>query len=277
MKHFTLITNVHKDVDHKLTNELKAYIEAQSGHCVLLQTQTGRGGAYDFGIADIPKETECIIALGGDGTLIRVATKVQELGIPLIGINLGNLGYLCELEQGTAKKAIDHLMADEYIVEERMMLAAEGRTVLNDIVLHRVGDLSVIHLLVYVNGEFLGSYDADGMILATPTGSTGYSMSAGGPIMDPKARMMLLTPINAHNLNARSIVLSADDTVEVEVGSRHPEKDEQVMVSFDGDTAVTLGVGDKIRIFRAENVTRICKLNKESFLDIMRRKMANYH
>ena len=131
-------------------------------------------------------------------------------------------------------------------------------------------------MIVYVNGEYLNTFHGDGIIISTPTGSTGYNMSAGGPIVDPKAQMILITPINAHNLNSRSIVIGAEDEVTVEIGKRRSQKDETVEVSFDGDNAVKLEVGDKFIVHRAGDTAKICKLSKESFLEILRRKMQAY-
>ena len=147
---------------------------------------------------------------------------------------------------------------------------------LNDIVIHRTGELSVVSLIVYVNGEYLHTFRADGIIVSTPTGSTGYNMSAGGPIVDPKAQMILITPINAHNLNSRSIVIGAEDEVVVEIGRRRSQKDETLEVSFDGDTAARLVVGDKFSIRKASDTTRILKLSNKSFLEILSKKMQVY-
>ena len=146
----------------------------------------------------------------------------------------------------------------------------------NDIVIHRTGALQIVSLIVYVNGEYLNTFHADGIIIATPTGSTGYSMSAGGPIVDPKAKLLLLTPISSHELNSKSIVVGADDEIIVEVGTRRPERDEIVEVSFDGDRSVKLGVGDQIVVHRAKESSRILKLSKISFLEILRKKMQTY-
>lgn len=134
----------------------------------------------------------------------------------------------------------------------------------------------MLSLNVYVNGEFLNTYHADGIIVATPTGSTGYNMSAGGPIVDPKGDMLLLTPNNAHNLNSKSIVLSGDDEVEIEICSRRIQRDELACVSYDGDTATELAVGDRFVISKAANYTKVCKLHKRSFLEILRKKMESY-
>jgi NAD+ kinase len=136
--------------------------------------------------------------------------------------------------------------------------------------------LQILSLNVYVNGEFLNNYHADGIIVATPTGSTGYSMSAGGPIVDPKGDMILLTPNNAHNLTSKSIVLSGDDEIEIEILSRREQNDEMACVSYDGDTTAELAVGDRFVISKAANHTKICKLHQRSFLEILRKKMGNY-
>lgn len=285
MKHFLIITNAFKDKNLKLTNEIKGYIEKKGGSCQCF-TSTGDDAKHAAPEADaIAQETECVLVLGGDGTLIRAASKLVEQNMALIGVNLGTLGYLCELEESNVFAAVDELMEEHYTVEKRMMLCGYGikqsekterKVALNDIVIHRTGALSVVNLIVFVNGEYLNTFRADGIIISTPTGSTGYNMSAGGPIVDPKASMIIITPINAHNLNSRSIVIGAEDEVMIEIGERRSQKDETVEVSFDGDNAVGLEVGDKFLIRKADSTTRICKLNNMSFLEILRKKMEAY-
>lgn len=280
MNKFVLVTNAYKDENLRLTRQIEEYIEKKGGRASSFLSNTPQG---DFVPEELPKDGECILVLGGDGTLIRTATKVKSLQIPLLGVNLGNLGYLCELEENTVYGAIDRLMAGDYMTEERMMLRGHGaeeeasNVALNDVVIHRVGDLSMLSLGVYVNGLPLITYHGDGIIIATPTGSTGYNMSAGGPIVDPRARMLLLTPINAHNLNSRSIVLGADDVIEIVIEGRRQEQDEQAAVSFDGDQFARLTVGDRFVVSRASDVTRICKLSNRSFLELLRKKMETYH
>ncbi len=282
MKHFTIITNANKDKDLELTNKLTEYITKNGAKVKSLISNIDSQNSEEFSVSDIPQNTEGIIVLGGDGTLIRAATKVESLQIPLMGINLGTLGYLCEVEKSTAFDAIDRLMRDEYMTENRIMLTGhkegctDSRVALNDIVIHSKGSLQILSLKVYVNGELLSTYHADGMIIATPTGSTGYNMSAGGPIVDPKGDILLLTPNNAHNLNSKSIVLSPDDIIEIEIGDRREQKDEVAAVSYDGDIVEELAVGDRFVISKAKNYTRICRLNKKSFLEILRKKMEIY-
>ena len=327
MHSFAIITNAYKDRNLDFTNKIVQYIKEKGGTAVALSARMEDVTDYeriDFSI--MPEDTECILVLGGDGTLIRTATKVMEYQIPVIGVNLGTLGYLCEIEahKNTQDKnvleadavfdAINHLMADEYHLEERIML--EGRKVehlyspevfswkesstkvnslsatsikeevlstdkidwnvcrgLNDIVIHRVGDLSVLNLKVYVNGRFLASYNADGIIVSTPTGSTGYNLSAGGPIINPTAPVMVMTPINPHGLNSRSIIFSPDDCIEIEMGTRRFQRDETANVSCDGDRVDTLCVGERFQIFRSQNVVSFVRINQMSFLEILRKKM----
>ncbi len=145
---------------------------------------------------------------------------------------------------------------------------------LNDIVISRRGSLQVLHFHIYVNGRFLNGYVADGMIVATPTGSTGYNMSAGGPIVEPGASLLLLTPICPHTLNTRSIVLSPEDEVVIEIPEGRENCVQTVEASFDGSHRVILNTGDKIIIQKASKTTEILKLNTESFLEILHKKMS---
>ena len=280
MRKFMLITNFYKDRDLALSKRIAGYIREKGGTVGICTNNMDEGDGQVFDLSEIPRDTECILVLGGDGTLIRAATGTQELQIPLIGVNMGTLGYLCELEEATVFDALDQLFQDNYTTEERIMLSAakvgcgeDARLALNDIVIHWTEFMSLLRLYVYVNGKPLNTYEADGILVATPTGSTGYNISAGGPIVEPKARMLLLTPINAHDLNARSIVLGDEDVIEIEIGTRRYQADEKACVSFDGDTVMQLQVGDKVRITRASNSIRICKLNNQSFLEILRKKM----
>ena len=158
MKNFAVITNAFKDEGMQFSNEIADYIRERGGKVTVLASYAG-SKEETFELSDISEDTEGILVLGGDGTLIRAATKVEERAIPLIGVNLGTLGYLCELEKTTVFQAIDRLMEDSYMMEERMMLTghkegeSQRKCALNDIVIHRGGSLSILKLNVYVNGE----------------------------------------------------------------------------------------------------------------------------
>ncbi len=146
---------------------------------------------------------------------------------------------------------------------------------LNDIVISRSGSLQIIKFHIYVNGQFLHDYQADGMIVTTPTGSTGYNLSAGGPLVEPRAKLIVLTPICPHSLNQRSIVLSPEDVVEIEIPAGREERVQTVEASFDGSHVIPLSTGDKIRIVRSEKVTDFIRLNQVSFLEVLHRKMSD--
>lgn len=280
MKKFLIVTNRYKDPDLKISNQIAEYIKVKGGSAIHLLSFTPEVERFeDLDYDKIPEDTECIIVLGGDGTMIRVVRKTRMRDIPVIGVNLGILGYLCELDKENMYSAIDKLLEDQYIIEQRLMVKGyrkglnRGRTALNDIVVHPTGVLAILRLNVYVNGEFLTTYDGDGVIISTPTGSTGYNLSAGGPIIEPGANVLTLTPINAHNLNSKGIILRGDDVIEVELVPRRSNKDDTANVSCDGDHFTTLKAGERFVIERAVHTIKICKVNKQSFLEIMRKKM----
>ena len=233
----------------------------------------------------IPEDTQCILVLGGDGTLLQAARDVVHREIPMLGINLGTLGFLAEIDKTSIYTALDKLFADDYEIEERMMLTGTvwrgdkitGQDVaLNDIVISRVGPpLRVIGFNNYVNDGYLNSYNADGIIIATPTGSTGYSLSCGGPIISPNAAMTVMTPIAPHTLNTRSIIFPEDDVITVELGEGRRQIQENGLASFDGDVEVPMSTGDRIVIKKASVSVKILKLNHLSFVEVLRQKMSN--
>ena len=282
MKHFLIITNAFKDKNLKLTNEIKGYIEKKGGSCQCF-TSTGDDAKHAAPEADaVAPETECVLVLGGDGTLIRAASKLVEQNMALIGVNLGTLGYLCELEESNVFTAVDELMEEHYTVEKRMMLCGYGikqsekterKVALNDIVIHRTGALSVVNLIVFVNGEYLNTFRADGIIISTPTGSTGYNLSAGGPVMVPDTEATVITPICAHSLNKRSLVVSARDRIVLELGQTKDFQEDEAVLVVDGRTVRGLSTGDRLEVLVPEDQTRIVKLSGVSFYKKMRDKL----
>ncbi len=285
MDRFYIITNSDKDPGLKITDQITGYLERYGRHYGVQQAGRKHEGAYHYTDPDqIPDETQCIIVLGGDGTLLQAARDVVHKDIPLLGINLGNLGFLAEVDQQSLYSAMDQLMADDYEVEERMMLEGvvyRGRKqvgkdiALNDIVIGRDGHLRVVRFKNYVNDVYLNSYNADGIIISTPTGSTGYSLSAGGPIVSPNAAMTIMTPIAPHTLNTRSIIFPAQDVITVEIGKGRHCDCEKGVASFDGDTVIPMLTGDCIQIRQAAVKTKILKLNHLSFVEVLRRKMRD--
>ena len=228
MDRFYIIPNSAKDPELTFSNRIIAYLEKHGARCHVQKITEKMEGPYHYTDPDgIPQDTQCIIVLGGDGTLLQAARDVVHLDIPLLGINLGTLGFLAEVDKNSVYPALDRLLSDDYELEDRMMLEGKiyrgeeliGKDIaLNDIVIGREGHLRVIRFKNYVNDAYMNSYNADGIIISTPTGSTGYSLSAGGPVVSPSASMMIMTPIAPHTMNTRSIILSGEEAVTVEIG-----------------------------------------------------------
>ena len=282
MKHFYLITNEVKDPQGLYTARITAYLEEHGGNVTCIgNTDCVGAGMIDCGRHEA-EGTECALVLGGDGTLLRAARNMIDRDIPLLGINLGTLGYLAEVEIGAIEPALDKLLADDFTREERMMLVgqvqkkvlAEENFALNDIVISRCGSLQILTFHIYVNGQFLNSFSSDGIIVSTPTGSTGYNMSAGGPIVEPAANLLLLTPICPHTLNTRSIVLAPEDEIRIEIPQGKDGILQAVEANFDGSHKISLETGDDIVIRKASKTTGIIKLNTESFLSVLHKKMS---
>lgn len=274
MNRFLIVTNDGKDVDHKVTERVLHLLESAGKTCFLCRKNDKKNIVKEA----IPDDLDCAVVIGGDGSLIEVARILWNREVPVLGINMGTLGYLTEVEVSYIEDALHKIIDGEYELEDRMML--EGRfedqtedVALNDIVVCRKGELRVIHFRLYVNGELLNSYEADGIIISTPTGSTAYNLSAGGPIVEPTASLIVITPICPHALNTSSIVLSSEDEIVVEIGKGRNGIEEEVFVSFDGADTRLLRTGKTVQIRKADASTKFVKLSRVSFLETLRRKM----
>ncbi len=283
MKKFYIITNRAKDPDLTFRTSIVHYLEANGAACAVRRSEELVDERHrNTDPSEIPEGTECIIVLGGDGTLMRAADDVQGLNIPLLGINLGTLGYLAEIDRASVFPALDCLLQDKYKIEHRMMLHGvvysgdqiiREETALNDLFIGSAGAPHVMAIYNYVNGKYLNYYRGDGVIISTPTGSTGYSLSAGGPLISPDSELFLITPLAAHTLNTRSIILPADSEITVKIGAGRDDTVEHAMAYFDGDTKAPMNTGDRAVITRADHDTLIVRIHDDSFLGTLRRKM----
>lgn len=287
MKHFLIYTNKNKDRDLRSTNRIKSYLECR-GQRVTLKIKesdwTADTTEESEEARDIPKDVDCMIVLGGDGTVLQAARETKKLFIPIIGVNLGTLGYMTEIEPANLEEAMDKLINGDYIKESRMMLNGkvtfhcgkpwEEGWALNDIVISRRGSIQMLRLDIYVNGQFLHQYKADGMIVATPTGSSSYSLSAGGPLVEPNAKLIMLTAICPHSLNHRSIVLAPDDVVEIVIPTGREGQKQTVEANFDGSHKISMCSGDRIRIVQSEKITEFLRLNQMSFMELLHKKFS---
>ena len=284
MEYFYVITNPTKDAELKTAHSIKDYLEGQ-GKTFIVDMGTKRQDKEGYTYKEqVDQEVDCVIVLGGDGTLLQAVTDLAERDIPFLGINLGTLGFLSEINKSGIEDALEKLIRDDFEIENRMMLLGRSygkqgvkdtARALNDIVITRKGSLQIINFNIYVNGAFLHRYHADGMIVSTPTGSTGYNLSAGGPIVEPRASLIVLSPICPHSMHSRSIVLSPEDVITVEIESGRDGEIQEVEAIFDGCHKVTLKTGEKIEIRKSEKTTGIVKLSQVSFLEVLHRKMSD--
>jgi NAD+ kinase len=220
-----------------------------------------------------------VVVIGGDGTFLRAATMCAPLDLPLVGVNVGRLGFLTEIEVTDLYRDVSEILAGRHRVEERMMLEARvergGRTharylALNDVVVSKGPFARMVQIAAYADGVRLDTYRADGLIVSTPTGSTAYALSAGGPVLSPELRVMVVTPICPHSLSTRPIVLGGDRTLRVLVGSPQLE----TLLTVDGHRAERIEPGDEVVVRRSEVVTRLVRKQGYDFYQLLRRKLS---
>ena len=284
MNNFYIVTNVTKDKSLETTDYIEKYLTEHGRHVtVMVRGGIEKGMQEDKHLLQIPPETDCILVLGGDGTLLQAARELLQRHIPLLGINLGTLGFLTSAEKSELPKCLDSVLDDSCSIDERMMLEGvayhgsekiQMNIALNDVIIARAGFSRLVELKIYVNGELLSIYNADGIIVSTPTGSTGYSISAGGPIIFPQTDVIVITPICPHSLQARSLVVSGEDRIMIEIGRRRKTQKEEAMVTFDGRSAQELETGDRIEIYKAQETTQLIRLKGRSFYQVLQNKIG---
>ena len=219
-----------------------------------------------------PGEGDVVVAVGGDGTVLEAARVARAAGLPVLGVNAGTLGFLAEVEPARIAAALDALVADEYVVARRMTVEVTlpgGATVdgLNDVVVEKAISRQVVGVAVSVGGESLVEYRADAVIVATPTGSTAYTFSAGGPLVDPDIEALILTPVAAHSMFGRAIVFSPDVVLDLLVTS-----DRRARVNVDGRTCAELSPGDAIRVTRGKSSVRLLRFDPRNFAHTVKEK-----
>jgi NAD+ kinase len=226
---------------------------------------------------DLPGQVDVLLVLGGDGTLLSMARLVGHLGVPILGVNLGGLGFLTALTVEELFPALDALLRNELVVEERMMLGArvlrQGEALgeyvaLNDVVVTKSAMSRIIQLEVSVEAQFATGYRADGLIISTPTGSTAYSLSAGGPIVFPTMDAVVLTPICSHTLTNRPIVVPGHHRIEVTLLT-----DQDVMLTLDGQVGFALKEADTVEVRQATPRIRLLRFPQTDFFSVLRTKL----
>jgi NAD+ kinase len=227
----------------------------------------------------IPKDVDCVVVLGGDGTLLGAARRVGKYGVPILGVNLGSLGFLTEIPLKRLYPAMEMMLEGRLEVESRLMLETkvlrEGREmgcflVLNDVVINKGALARILDLDVHINDQFLTTFRADGLIISTPTGSTAYNLSAGGPILYPTMSNLILTPICPFTLTNRPIILPDSDTVHISMGKA---SEKRVSLTLDGQVGFDLMYGDRVMIYKSEKRIRLIKSPDQTYFEILRAKL----
>ncbi len=226
----------------------------------------------------IPETVDWVIVLGGDGTLLGAARKIVKYGLPILGVNLGGLGFLTEIPLKTLYREMEYLIKGNIEIESRLMLRAGvfrdneekyGFSVLNDVVINKGALARIIDLRVSINNYFLTTFKADGLIVSSPTGSTGYNLSAGGPIIYPDLEAFIVTPICPFTLTHRPIILRDDSVIEILIGDNR----EEVIITFDGQVGFHLQDNDRIKVSKSENKLRLIKSPSQDYFEILRTKL----
>lgn len=263
---YLITVNKDRDVDGTYAKRAAACFEAL-------------GVQYTFE-ADPPFEgIKACVVLGGDGTLMRSARIMKDYDIPLLGINIGTLGYLTGAESSELEMSIERLVKGDYNVERRMMLevAVNGENAeafLNDAVITREGYSRIIRLSLYINGKLIYTVNGDGIIISTPTGSTGYSLSAGGMICVPEAELIMIMPICPHAVSAKGLIASSSDVIEIELLGGRAEIECPAGVTVDGSSFTALKAGDRVRVRKTESITKLIRLNDCTFFDTLKSKLV---
>ena len=281
MKRIAVIPNDGKDTGLKITKKL---IELLSGKAEVYIDEVYRDLGLDASYVPREKlydEADYAVVLGGDGTILQQAAECARKGVPVLGINLGKIGFMTEIEPSDMENAVSLLLSGDFKTEKRMMIKAEvirsGKTrfffhALNDVVVSKSIGEQLICIELSTNGEAVNRYMADGLIIATPTGSTGYSISAGGPVVDPSMRLLVATPICAHMLSVRSAVLASDKTMKIRINSEFGGN--EAVVTADGDIRGYIMEDDEVIITESEYDFELIKIGNQSFYDTLISKLS---
>ena len=269
MKRIGIVANAKKDVNYTVANAAKAFLNGKA-ETVDLSELAAKREYNNLALFEQFAHLDAIVVLGGDGTMLRVAAPAAKVGVPILGINLGRVGFLAEAPLEKMAEALERVLAGDYKIEERMLLAAHKNNellgyALNDFCIYRRDMQRLINVSISINGEGIDCYPCDGLIAASPTGSTAYSLSAGGPVISPNVESIVLTPICPHMINWRPIVLSSNEKITIMLG----DDEDKAAVVADGEQVTEMNYGDSITISRAPIMAKFIKLYTTNFYEIL--------
>ena len=276
---FGLIANLKRKGARKAIGAFVKWADESSNHLVLCEELKGiTGNNLEFAKRDdIAAQVDIMVSMGGDGTLLAAARAVGLADIPILGINLGSLGFLTQLTPNQLVPALNNITAGNYQIQERMLLKTEiagGKKLeypyaLNDVVVDNGGISRLIDIKLTVNGEHIVTYKADGLVMATPTGSTAYSLAVGGPIMHPEMQAIIAAPISSFSLSTRPMVFSGTDVIELGIRSEHG----RAGLTLDGQVMEKLGDTDSVTITKADFMSRFIVFPENSFYQVLKSKL----
>jgi len=285
LKKIILCPNPYRDQGLKAASKAKSILEKQgieTVFCLPFRVEKDLEFPADIHFGNLNREilrADMIICFGGDGTILHAAKSASSCSLPILGINMGSVGFMAELEQ-TELQQLEKIGTGDYTIEPHMMLDARVRrdgkivfsdTALNDAVISKGAVARILDLAVYSDGVMMSSFSGDGLIVSTPTGSTAYSMAAGGPIVEPAARNIIVTPLCAHALDAKAFVLDSRRKVTVITGPLHRKT---AYLSVDGGHAFRLQMDDEIEINQSELVTKLVRIAKRNFYEVLNYKLC---
>lgn len=282
MKTIGLVANPQKPEALRLAAELADWLSGRHVKTLIEPEPAESIGRADLAAsADAVYEADMVVVLGGDGTILRAARMAGPKGTPILGVHLGKYGFITEIHPPDVKSALERVLEGDYRISERLMLSVDlirnketvfSASALNDVVVSKGPFARLLNLRTFVDERLIAVYAADGIIVSSPTGSTAYSLSAGGPVVNPNVKVMIITPICPHTLNARSLVVPDNETVQI-VGECELDGEDVMMLTVDGQVGCKMECRDKVDIRRAEFCARIVYWNNMSFYDKLQQRL----
>lgn len=269
-----LVINLKKQEIREITKEIINYLITNNIEPLFIKEEKEYLGYNNYeNLEENLKKIDFIIALGGDGTILRTSKILKDIEIPTIGINLGSLGFLTTFSKEERIEAIENFLKKEVIIEKRMLIKVSFKSedffVLNDVVINMGSSLRMIEVKLYVNNEFVNKFNGDGIIVATPTGSTAYSLACGGPIIHPCSEVFVITPIAPHLLTSRPLILPGDFKLKLVLGEKNPPAN----LVLDGQKTFLLNLGEEIFLEKAKNYFLLVNKKERTYFDILKKKL----
>lgn len=268
-----LFPNEKKQPSFELAIAIREYLEERGVTVVAEDEKASQIGAKPLSSVDL-EQISFLIAMGGDGTILRLSSRYGHLKAPILGINLGHLGFMAEIPIGDVYPSLSDLLNGSYTIDHRLVIEAEGPEnqklqAVNDLVVHRAKNYSLIELAIHIDGVYVNTFVADGIIIATPNGSTAYSLAAGGPILSQTLEALVITPVCPHTISNRPIVVSSHHIITIEYLSHYDPID----VRADGLDAISMRKNDTITIRKSPNTFKLANLHRREYFSTLRSKL----